>query len=158
MDTCNLLGLNNLISEPTCFKAVDGTLLDVILTTNRLRTAEVFNLSTGISDYHNMVGFSTKLFMPKMNKKDIIYRSYKSFNDFDFKKELAYAPFHVADIFDDLDDAENFHLTLIGDIIEHHAPLKRRKPVDKPVPYINSKMRKACHQKSMSRNRYLKKK
>ena len=39
-------------------------------------------------------------------------------------------------------------------VINGHAPIKRRKAPKKPVPFMNSQLRKACHYKAMRRNKY----
>ena len=43
---------------------------------------------------------------------------------------------------------------LVKYVMDDHAPLKRKRTVKKPVPFMNSKLRKACHRKAMHRNRY----
>ena len=69
---------------------------------------------------------------------------------------MSMAPFHVADIFDDVHDALSFSQALIRDVSDSHAPMKRRRPVNRPVPFMNAGLRKACHSKSMARNKYFK--
>ena len=39
-----------------------------------------------------------------MKQRKIFYRSYKHFCEADYSTDLSFAPFHVADIFDDIDD------------------------------------------------------
>ena len=51
-------------------------------------------------------------------------RSYKHFNECDFTNDIASAPFHLAYIFDDVDDTAWFHASLIKDIIDSHAPVE----------------------------------
>ena len=63
-------------------------------------------------------------------------------------------PFHVDEIFEDVDDSHWFSQRLISDVIEDHAPLKRKKLPKKPIPCMNSKLRKACHKKALDRNKY----
>ena len=149
-DTIELHGLTNLITEPTCFKSKDGTCLDIILTTNQKRVAATINVNTGISDFHHLVGFASKIHVPRMEKQVITYRSYKKFNENCFRSDVHNAPFHVADIFDDCDDSYWFHERLLADVIESHAPIKRKKPVSRPVPYMNTNLRKAFHCKAMT--------
>ena len=151
-----LHGLDNIIKEPTCFKSKTPTLIDVILTNCPRRVAATININTGASDFHHLVGFTTKLHVPRNNAGKITYRTYKNFKEDDFRQDLASAPFHVADIFDDFDDSFWFNQTLLSDIIDGHAPLKQRRPVKMPVPFMNSKLRKACHRKAMAHNKFFK--
>ena len=153
-DTLDICGLTNMIRKPTCFKSPAGTLLDVILTASPKRVASVLNVDTAISDFHNLIAFSTKLHVPRTTRDPIWYRSYKKFDEEYFKRDIATAPYHVGEIFDDLDDKFWYSKSLIDDIINEHAPLKRKKPVARPVPFINASLRKACHKKSMARNKY----
>ena len=45
-DVMDVFGLYNLIDTPTCFKSVDPTLIDVILTSQRRRIASTLNVIT----------------------------------------------------------------------------------------------------------------
>ena len=49
-----------------------------------------------------------------------------------------------------------FNNTMIQEILDGHAPIKHKKTVKYPVPFMNSKLRKACLQKAMLRNKYFK--
>ena len=46
-------------------KTENNTLLDVIITLNRKRIAGTLNVNTGISDFHNLIAFSSKMHAPK---------------------------------------------------------------------------------------------
>ena len=64
------------------------------------------------------------------------------------------APFQVAEIFNDAEDMSWFMSTLMGDIIDHHAPLKTKRVKKDSVPYMNSKFRKSQYLRNMARNKY----
>ena len=49
-------GLTNIISEPTCFKSSQPTLIDVMLVSKRRKYLKGFSVNTGISDFHNLIG------------------------------------------------------------------------------------------------------
>lgn len=87
-------------------------------------------------------------------KKTILYRSYKHFNEDLYKAELNSAPFHVADIFDDVNDSLWFCQNLIEEIIDHHAPRKKKIVKHKQVPYMNSTLRRAINVRNMLRRKY----
>ena len=70
--------------------------------------------------------------------------------------EISSAPYHVGEIFDDLDDKYWFTSKLMACVTDFHAPRKTRKPVDQPVPFMNARFRKACHTKAMARNKFFK--
>jgi len=78
---CDVYGLKNVITDPTCYKSKEGTLIDPVLVTNKNRIITSFNIKCGASDWHNIVGCVTKLHMQKQENTRIMYRSYKNFID-----------------------------------------------------------------------------
>ena len=111
-----------------------------------------YNL-TGFSDFNNLIAFCTKTQIPKTGNKYIQYRSYKKeFDEALFKHNVANAPYHVGNIFDDFDDIYWYNHMLIKYVMDDHTPLKRKRTVKNPVPFINSKLRNACHREAMYRN------
>ena len=151
---CEIYGLTNLITEPTCHKGDVSTLLDVILVTNPRRYLGTLNSECNISDFHNIIGAATRRFALSLKPQTIIYRSYKSFNDADFLFDLQCAPFHVMNIFDDADDMAWYTSTLISDVIDSHAPVKSKFVKRQSVPYMNSGLRKALYSRNMARNKF----
>ena len=113
----------NIVKGPTCFKSEKGTSIDVIYTNHPRRLSSNFNICTGLSDFHNLVGFSTKMQVPRPKLSHIVYRSYKSFDEELYKRDVSYAPFHVSEIFDDVDDVYWFNECLLSGIVNEHAPL-----------------------------------
>ena len=83
--------------------------------------------------------------VPKRGDPNIQYRSYKHFDDELFKDDIASAPYHIGDIFDDFDDIYWFKHMLIKNVIDHHAPPKSKRTVERPLPFMNTQLRKACH-------------
>ena len=59
------------------------------------------------------MGFATKITLPRVQKSHISYRSFRKFNEEDFRQNVACAPYHVSEIFDDIDDKFGFYETLI---------------------------------------------
>ena len=132
-------GSTNLIKEPTCHKGKVSTLLDVILVTNRLRYLGVLNSPCCVSDFHNIIGAATRRFSPLQKPQNILYRSYKHFNDANFLFDIQSAPFRVVEIFDNADDMAWYTSTLIRDVIDTHA-----------------KLVKAIYSRNMARNKFRK--
>ena len=71
-DVMDVFGLCNLIDTPPCYKSVDLTLIDVILTSQRRRIASTLNVTTGISDFHNLIACSTKIHVPRNGNKILL--------------------------------------------------------------------------------------
>ena len=78
-NTCDLYGITNLVTQPTCFKGDNPSL------TNPRRYIGDLNASFGLSDHHNIIGAATRRFAPKQKQRKLFYRSYKHFNELDFK-------------------------------------------------------------------------
>ena len=80
----------------------------------------------------------------------------KHFDELSFKTDMQTIPYHVGEVFDDIDDSYWFTQKRISSVIDKHAPMKRRKAIKTPVPFTNSQLRKSCHGKTMLHNRYFK--
>ena len=155
-DICDLYGLSNLIKDPTCHKGPNSTLLDIILVTNPKRYVGSLNEKFCLSDFHNIIGAATRRFAPIRKPYLLQYRSFKKFVDADFKQAISAAPLHVAEVFDDVNDMAWFTTKVISDIVEEHAPTKTKLLKFKPVPYMNSELRKTMYARNMARNKYRK--
>ena len=155
-NVCDIYGLTNLIKSPTCYKSTSGTLLDPIIVINKSRFQKPINIRCGYSDWHNFVCCITKLQMPKVQPKTVRYRSYKNFDENVFANDVSKVPFHVNEIFEDIDDKYWCISTLYREVLNEHAPEKRRVIKTTQVPYMNSTLRKQMYKRSMARNRYTK--
>ena len=101
-DTMDATGFRNIIKEPTCFNGKGGTLSDIVLTTSPHCVASTVNLNTGMSDFRHLVGFAAKITVPKTGNAFVTYRSYKKFNEAEFRQDVANAPYQVSEICDDI--------------------------------------------------------
>ena len=157
-DVCDVFGLKNIIKDPTCFKADIPTLVDVFLTNKPRSFSGVINVDIGSSVFHNFIGVASKMFAPVFVKRKVVYRSIKHFCDKSFQNDLANVPFHVCNIFEDIDDICWAQNNLFTSVPNEHAPLKV-KCINKPqVPYMNSELRKAMHNRNMWRCKHFRNK
>jgi hypothetical protein len=76
--------------------------------------------------------------IPRINKKFVEYRSFKNFDQEFFLNDLEQKNLNsIVDKCDNVNSAyENFESEFIS-VINKHAPMKKKKPVDKPVPFMN---------------------
>ena len=153
---CNVYSVHNVIDGPTCFKSSRGTLIDPVLVTNKRRISTSFNIKCGFSDWHNIVGCVTKIQVPKQIPTKIKYRSYKNFDDNTFRNDVAFIPFHVCEIFDDVDDQYDIYTKLLTDVLDDHAPIKTKMLRKPQVPYMNSRLRKEMYHRNRLKNAYFK--
>ena len=85
-------------------------------------------------------------------KKKVIFRSYKNFDEQQFNDDLSRVPFHVAQIFDDIDDVYLAHELLLRQVIDEHAPIKEKIPKRKSPPYMNSNYRRTIYKARQAKN------
>ena len=69
----------------------------------------------------------------------------KRFSDESFLEHIESVPFHVSEIFDDIDDIHWAQNNLLMSVINYHAPLKTKYVKGKKLPYMNSELRKAIN-------------
>jgi hypothetical protein len=153
---CDIYDLENLISEPTCYKKPEGSLLDPILVRNKKRFKKSINVFCGYSDYHNLVGCITKLHVTPPKPLRVTYRNLKDFNEMAFKEHVSQIPFHMCSIFDDVNDQFWAKNLLFSEVLNEHAPLKERAIKEEHMPYMNSKLRKEMYKRNMLKNKHLK--
>ena len=115
-----------------------------------------YGQSNTTSDFHNLTGIVTRAIAPQSESRVLTYRSMKHFQHNEFTKDVGFVPFHVCEIFDEVDDILLAQQQLFSSIINTHAPLKRRRIRRRQVPYMNGPLRKITHQRNMWRNRHLK--
>ena len=151
---CEQYDLTNLTKEPTCHKGPTPSLLDVILVSNSRRYSSTFNVFCGLSDFHNITGAATKRFAPSQKPRIIHYRSFEKFAEPEFIYDIACAPFHVMEIFDDVDDMAWYTSALIRSNIDEHAPMKSKVVKSASVLNMNSALRKAQYKRNMDRNKF----
>ncbi len=105
-DLCDLYNLKNIVKEPTCFKSYDNpSLIDVILVAKPRRQYETVVFDIGLSDFHKIICVCVQRCMYHWKvPRNILYRSFKSFDKNKYKEEISIIHFHVSYIFDDTDD------------------------------------------------------
>ena len=131
--------------------------MDVILTNQTLLCFGALNFGCGISDWHNMIGVAVRGATVRDQKQKTKYRSFKNFDQKKFNEDVGRVPFHVAGVFDDVDDILYWaHERLLTDIIDEHAPIKERAVKSRRPAYMNGDLHGAVYKKRMLFNRYKK--
>ena len=154
-DWLDISGLTNVIKEPTCRKGLPS-LLDVLITNKPKRLQYSSSIDIGLSDFHNLVCAGTKFHVSKRKRTKIFYRSYKKFDETMVLHALSVAPFHVSEIFDDVDDAYWMCSTLLQEIVNEHAPIKQKTIKGNHLPYMNGELRRAINVKRMLKRKFTK--
>ena len=149
-DLCDLLdiyNLKNLITTPTRITETTRTLLDLILTSNKNKILSSGVVDVQISD-HSLVYAVLRLSAPRLRSRKICLRSLKNFDSNVFLEDLHNVPFHIMDIFDDVDDKLFVFESLYLDIVNEHAPLKNFHVRGNQVPFMTEQWRKAIRHRN----------
>ena len=149
-DLCDLLdiyNLENLIKSPTRITKTSKTLLDLILTNNKKRVLSSGVVDVQISD-HFLVFTILRLSAPRLQSRKIYARGYKNFNSDTFLDDLQNAPFHIMDVFDDVDDKLFAFESLYLDIINEQAPIKKFHARGNQVPFMSEQWRKSIRHRN----------
>ena len=127
--------VNNLqcmISEPTRITPNSQTLLDVILTTTPELFGKCGTYDPEISDHRLVYGVMTEK-VRKHRPKIITFRSVKNTDHKHLNQDLLDAPWHVAEMFSDIDDKYDYWNGLFDIIVNEHVPIKTIKGSNEPT-------------------------
>ena len=124
--------LTNLVKDPTFYKNLKGTLLDVLLTNKPNGFQKTIVCQTGLSDCRMLVATTLRSTFLKVPPKTVKYRSYKNFNQTIFLQELDQKL-----IQGDLYRSDDPYLKLtqiISSALDKHAPVKFKQIRGNQVP------------------------
>lgn len=139
-------GFDCLITKPTRTekrgKIITQSLIDVLLS-NR---PELFQYSGNyhpcLSDHAPIYGALKQKI--NLNKPKIInFRSFKNFDSELFKRHLDMAPWHIIQLFDEVDDQVHAWNLIMNDVLNDLAPVKKMRVRDKDVPYMTPEWKSA---------------
>ena len=123
-------------------------------------TEVYFSKTWSILGYHDTLSDHALIFgivrdRIKSNKPEIIsFRSFKNFNAETFNQELSLAPWHVGEIFEDVEDQLFYWNTLMKNIVDEHAPVKTMRVRDHDVPCMTTKWKNAIRAKRKAEAKY----
>ena len=122
------------MSNPSC--------IYIFLTNQVFSFQNTKNVATGLSDFHNLVLTVLKTSFSKTKPKEISYRDYKNFNSDIFHDGLHHAfsnlIIYTCDKFD----------KVFLEILNKHAPLKRKLLRANHALYVSKAMRKTTMKRS----------
>lgn len=142
----NSCGLTNIINTPTRITANSKSLIDLVITSQPSKTYISGSIDLGISDHHLTFAIF-KAARSKALPKIISAKNYKLLDVNQLKSDFDQAPWHVSEIFDDIDDCVAFWQCLYDDILHHHLPSRDAKIRDKSLPWINTSIRKEMNKR-----------
>ena len=137
------LDLSQIITEPTRITEQSKSLIDVILVNNQHRIVDSGVVPLSISD-HSLIYCIVKAGVPKATPRTIEYRSYRGFDENAFIQDLNNVPWHIVDDENNVNDAVLTWNKLFTEVVDSHAPLKKRRVKGTTAPWMNNKMLKRC--------------
>ena len=80
--------LESLINSSTCYKSINPTCIDLILTNKKNLFVKSATFETGLADRHKQMKTTLRKTISKGNSKKMFYRDYKRFDQKKFETEL----------------------------------------------------------------------
>ena len=148
-DLCDRFCLFNQITEPTRVTEKSKSLIDVILASYPERFATCGNLHLGVSD-HDLVFAVRKQKIPRPKAREIDYRSMKYLDENELLEELRTVPWDSAYIFEDVDDLWDHWEKLYCQVLDKHAPLKKKRIRSDQLPWIIPELQREISRRAKS--------
>ena len=82
--------LESLIDSATCYKSINPTCIDLILTNKKNHFMSSATFEKGLSDHHKLITTILRKTISKGNSKKMFYRDYKRFDQKKFETELKF--------------------------------------------------------------------
>ena len=147
----NFLEENSLychIKTKTCFKKVEGSCIDLILSNQKYGLQKTGTWDTGLSDYHHLIYTQLKSKYTRLPPRKVNYRCYNHFNENNFLTDLS-----LQMTSSNIDEIKVFENKFV-DVLDRHAPRKTRMIRGNEKPHVNRTLRKAIMERSRLRNIY----
>ena len=128
--------------------------IDLILT-NKPRSFQITNVTeTGVSDSHKLITTFMKSCISRLKPQNVHHGSFKNFNEEKFLSDVKEADFS----FNTSNPDENYLVltNVFPNIVNKHAPLKKKILRGNDAPFMNKELRKAIYTRSRLRNKYFK--
>jgi len=152
-------GFECLIKEPTRIErkgaTTTSTLIDVLLTNRPKMFTQCGTYDTALSDHLVIYGLMKEK-VKRYQNKIVTFRNYKNCDMEVYTNKLATAPWHVGDLFDDVDDQEYYWKTLMKDIVDECFPLKKMGVRYEDVPYMTTSWKNTIRAKRRAAAKYCK--
>ena len=149
VDFLDLYNLPDFVEDKTYFKSIKRpTRIDIFLINCRYSFEHTKAISAGISDHRKMIITETKTTFLKAKPREIIYRSYKTFDRVTFKKDLKNEICLHTDNNNKYLPFENAFLK----VLDMHAPIKKKIVGANDAHYMTMALRKAIATRSRLEN------
>ena len=97
---------------------------------------------------HSLIYCVLKAGVPKATSRTIEYRSFKGFDENAFIQNLKNVPWHIVDDESNVNDAVLTWNKLFTEVVDSHAPLKKRRVKGTTAPWMNNKIAEAMRDRN----------
>ncbi|KAI8507846.1 hypothetical protein Bbelb_140860 [Branchiostoma belcheri] len=126
------------------------THIDLVFTNCAERCTPVSSTPLGFSD-HNIVYTTRKTKVPKAQPRVVERRAYGKFNPQDFQRDIELAPWHLIYNESDVNMALHVLTTILNDVADSHAPVKKRTVRSNTAPWLDDELRELMHLREEAR-------
>ena len=144
-----------LIDQATRITTTTTTLIDHIFTKKPDIITNHGVLHTSISD-HSLIYAIHKHNTPKADPKMIEFRQFKNFDREAFIDDIKETSFHLASLLEDRNEMWEVWKSLLLEIANKHAPIRKRKAKSKSSPWISCKLRQKMRKRDFLKKRAVK--
>ena len=117
------------------------------ITNSSLSFQNTTTFASGLSDFHKMILTVLKTTFQKVKAKEIVYRNFKQFDMNKFKNDIR-------EKLRSVNNYETFESEFLN-VLNIHAPLKKKVIRANHVPYMTKSLRKAIMKRSQLESKYL---
>ena len=107
---------------------------------------------TGLNDFHKLIMTFFKTHITRLKPKIVFYRNYKHFEDSRFLEDLNSADVSLNT--DDPNENYNFITDKFSNVVNKHAPLKKKTLRGNQAQFLTNELRKEIYTRSKLKNNY----
>ena len=143
-----------MIKFDTCFTKFHSSSIDLFLTNKPNFFQKTNAIETGLGDHQKFLCTFLKSCYDRLKPKIVYYRNYKKFNEANFLNDVKNCDFSLKT--DEPNENYDFLTNTFINIVNNHAPLKKKFIRGNQAPFMTRNLRKEIHTKSSFRNEFCK--
>ena len=148
----DLFNLTKLIRNEICFTRDHKSAIDLIVTNEPKSFQNTCITETGLNDFHTLMLIFFKTQVTHLKPEIISYRNYKHFEDIRFLEDLNSTDVSLNT--DEPNENYSFITDKFLNVVNRHAPLKKKTLRGNQAPFLTKELRKEIHIRSKLMNKY----
>ena len=143
-----------MIKFDTCFTKFHSSSIDLFLTNKPNFFQKTNAIETGLGDHQKLLCTFLKSCYDRLKPKIVYYRNYKKFNEANFLNDVKNCDFSLKT--DEPNENYDFLTNTFINIVNNHAPLKKKFIRGNQAPFMTRNLRKEIYTRSRFRNKFCK--